>query len=101
MRFPCRVRRFGEYAIRVLSCTCKALSNSVDLEQRRIATRPLMQLVLYNRANPYVVHVASRTCRPSRAKVPVVAAVPYSSRPLRILAVPFYRWNPPCTPRLS
>ena len=54
------VRRFGEYAIRVLSCTCKRLSKSIRLEERRIATRPLMQLVVYDPANTYVLHVASQ-----------------------------------------
>ena len=48
-----RARRFGEYAIRVLSCTCKRLSRSIRLEERRIATRPFMQLVVYDPRNPY------------------------------------------------
>lgn len=64
--------RFGAYAIRVLSCTCKRLCRSIRVEERRIATRPFRQLVVYDLRNPYVVHVASRawpSVRPSRAMV--------------------------------
>ena len=42
------IYRLGEYAIRVLSCTCRALSRSIGIEERRIAARPLMQLVVYD-----------------------------------------------------
>ena len=63
----------------MLSCTCKRLSKSINVEERRVATRPFMQLVVYDPANPYVAHVASQAepsmrvvcrSRPSRAKVP-------------------------------
>ena len=40
--------RLGQYAIRALSCTCRPLYKSINIEERRVATLPLMQLVVYD-----------------------------------------------------
>ena len=40
--------RLGAYAVRALSCTCRSLHRSIGFEERRIATRPLMQFIVYD-----------------------------------------------------